>query len=66
MKQVLLALLLTPITLYFLLIACQPTFLAQPARGLPVSIWLALGLIWYGFLLTLLSTWLSNRRDRQP
>lgn len=54
MKLRLLLLLLVPVAVYYLLIAFAPRWLALPVCGVPLSLPLAVGLIWLGFLVTVL------------
>lgn len=63
-RATLLAALLGPAIGYFALIAWLPGWLAQPwQHGSPLtwSVMLALALLWYGFLITLLYTLWHNR-----
>jgi uncharacterized membrane protein (DUF485 family) len=62
MKALLLALLLLPLSVYFLLIAWAPQLLALPCGFVPLSIPLALGLIWLGFLITCIYVYQTNRQ----
>ncbi|TDR76668.1 DUF485 domain-containing protein [Paludibacterium purpuratum] len=64
MKSLLLLLLL-PIAAFYGAIAFFPSVLAWPCGRLPLSIPLALGLIWLGFLVTLLYVRRANRREGQ-
>jgi uncharacterized membrane protein (DUF485 family) len=59
----LLLLLLVPIIGFYLLVAFFPSWLALPCGSLPLSVPLALGLIWLGFLVTLLYVRQANRRE---
>lgn len=61
MKALLLILLLVPLCGYYAVIAFAPSMLATSIGGAPLSILLALGLIWLGFLITLLYVWHANR-----
>lgn len=61
MKSRLLCLLLLPVTAYYLLIAFAPGALAGTLAGVPRSLLLATGLIWLGFLVTLLYVRAANR-----
>lgn len=54
MKTWLLLLLLLPVGGYYLVVAFAPAWLALPVGGVPLSLPLAVGLIWEGFLVTLL------------
>jgi uncharacterized membrane protein (DUF485 family) len=65
-RRRLLALLLLPLTGYFLVVAFAPAWLARPCwpgSAVPLSLPLALGLIWFGFAITLLQVWLAGRED---
>jgi uncharacterized membrane protein (DUF485 family) len=63
MKNCLLIALLLPVCAYYLIIAFAPGVLALQVGGVPLSILLALGLIWLGFAITLLYVWSSKRKD---
>lgn len=63
-RTTLLGLLLGPAIAYFSVIAWRPDWLVRPwlaGSSLTWSVILALSLIWYGFLVTLLYTLLLNR-----
>jgi len=62
MRACLLVLLLLPIAGYYAVIAFAPWVLALPCWGVPLSIPLALGLIWLGFFITLVYVLHANRR----
>lgn len=59
----LLSLLLLPITAYYGVVAFAPAWLALPCGRVPISIPLALGLIWLGFGITVLYVRQANRRE---
>lgn len=61
MRAGLLMLLLVPIAGYYAVIAFAPWILALPCGGVPLSIPLALGLIWLGFFITLAYVLHANR-----
>jgi uncharacterized membrane protein (DUF485 family) len=61
MRLFLLLVLVLPVCAYYLIIAFSPGMLAGSCAGVPLSIALALGLIWLGFLITLLYVWSGNR-----
>jgi uncharacterized membrane protein (DUF485 family) len=63
MKALLLAVLLLPLCAYFGVIAFAPRILALPCGAVPLSLPLALGLIWLGFLVTILYVRHANRRE---
>jgi len=63
MKASLLSLLLLPLCTYFALIAFAPRVLAWRCLGIPLSLLLAFGLIWLGFLVTLLYVRQTNRQS---
>jgi uncharacterized membrane protein (DUF485 family) len=66
MKSTLLALLLLPLCAYFVIVAFAPWLLALRCDGVPLSLLLALGLIWLGFLVTVLYVRHANRRAEDP
>lgn len=59
----LLVLLLLPIAAFYAAVAFFPSWLALPFGPLPLSMPLAIGLIWFGFLVTLAYVRQANRRD---
>lgn len=65
MKTWLLLLLLLPVSGYYLVVAFAPTWLAIQVGGMPLSLPLAVGLIWEGFLVTLLYARHADRA-REP
>jgi uncharacterized membrane protein (DUF485 family) len=65
MKSRLLWLLLLPVTAYYLLIAFAPGVLALPLGDVPLSLPLAIGLIWLGFLVTLLYARAATRHGKE-
>ncbi|WP_036665409.1 DUF485 domain-containing protein [Paludibacterium yongneupense] len=65
-RRRLLVLLLAPLTLYFAVVAFVPSWLARPCwpgGSIPLSLPLAIGLIWLGFAVTVLYVRLSVRED---
>ncbi|MBV8046459.1 MAG: DUF485 domain-containing protein [Paludibacterium sp.] len=62
----LLVLLLLPIAAYYGVVAFFPAWLDLPCGPLPLSLPLALGLIWLGFIVTLLYVRQASRREGRP